>query len=558
MNLKHALLSLALLAGFSSTAASQDFPESLYTLPIQDAGRVKPLDTVARNTIRVLSSHEKIDGRPSLEVFLRIVFEPQESRAEKIVRIDHPKLKTFLGLDPEEKLFTWAQLPANERVFKLGIEQKLNSHDPHDKAFEEAFSQLYEKYQLRSRVEGGVGLDLVPDPRGAEYPWVTRDRLQGHADEAISKANDAWGAMRKAFVDRDLVELDAATRKFRNATTVMAKGGYPAQVDLDRELRYNRLMPFRWSWILYLCGFIAFAIGLALTKSKWLTVAGFAALGAGFVMHSYGFYLRTVILDRVPVSNMWESIIFVGWCTVVAALFVEARWRLRWVACLAALAGTGAMLVADLLPLAGSEMGMLNAVLRSNFWLTTHVLTIVASYGFFFLSAVLAHASLGTQMFRPKRWALIQTMDRVNYGFLRVGVLLLIAGTLLGGMWANESWGRFWGWDPKETWSAISCVVYLALMHARRSGWLREFGMATSSILAFVSVIMTWYGVNYVLGSGLHSYGGQGTSGAFWFFAYVIIELAYVGVGMFVHKRRQLVAQMAKSFGPQGSGASAH
>jgi ABC-type transport system involved in cytochrome c biogenesis permease subunit len=165
-------------------------------------------------------------------------------------------------------------------------------------------------------------------------------------------------------------------------------------------------------------------------------------------------------------------------------------------------------------------------VLRDNFWLTTHVLTITLSYAAFALALGIGHIALGKVIKggRPE-----PSLYNYLYRTLQVGVLLLATGTILGGVWANYSWGRFWDWDPKETWALITLLGYLIVLHGRIAGKWAGFGMAVGAVLAFQGVLMAWYGVNFVLGVGLHSY-GFGTGGLGWAVLFVAAEISFVSL----------------------------
>ncbi len=179
----------------------------------------------------------------------------------------------------------------------------------------------------------------------------------------------------------------------------------------------------------------------------------------------------------------------------------------------------------NLLPIE-SGMDVLVPVLRSNYWLTIHVMTIVASYGAFGLAMGLGHRHI--VLFLGKKMDIHATSQSINliYQTIQIGVLLLGAGTILGGVWANESWGRFWGWDPKETWALITFLAYLFIIHLKFSGKINHFWTAVSAILGFLFVLMTWYGVNFVLGRGLHSY-GSGSGGLAWIIYYLAAEALF-------------------------------
>ena len=241
---------------------------------------------------------------------------------------------------------------------------------------------------------------------------------------------------------------------------------------------------------------------------------GIGLLACTFCLHSFLLLSRWVILERPPVSNMVETVIYVPWVSVLLGLILSFNNR----ATLIAASLTAAALLATL-PISHLESGFENVqpVLNSQYWLTIHVLMVVGSYGAFFLAAVLAHLYL----FFPKQFA----------GTLRpllisvyCGTTLLIAGTILGGVWAAQSWGRFWDWDPKESWAFITCCAYLILIHAHRFRWIAERGLAMGAIAGILFVSFTWYGVNYILGTGLHSY-GFGSGGELLYFGFVVVEL---------------------------------
>jgi cytochrome c biogenesis factor len=140
----------------------------------------------------------------------------------------------------------------------------------------------------------------------------------------------------------------------------------------------------------------------------------------------------------------------------------------------------------------------------------------------------------------------IAGMNQLTYRAMQFGVVLLAAGTILGGIWADYSWGRFWGWDPKETWALIALLCYLAILHARYTGWIGQFGFAAWSVVAFLSVLMAWYGVNFILGAGLHSY-GFASGGFTWVAAFTGLQLAYVGLAWAAHRRTARAAALKRA-----------
>jgi ABC-type transport system involved in cytochrome c biogenesis permease subunit len=248
---------------------------------------------------------------------------------------------------------------------------------------------------------------------------------------------------------------------------------------------------------------------------RTLYFAGLISFAGALLWSSAGFYCRVTISGRPPVSNMYESVIWVGFMTGVFGLVLELFHRKGVLALAGSLVSTFGLVLADQLPMTlNPNIQPLQAVLRSNYWLVIHVLTIVSSYAAFALAWGLGNFNLALMLFRPGQRDLIKAMSYLCYRSIQIGVVLLAGGTLLGGFWAAESWGRFWGWDPKEVWALIALLCYVIPLHARMIGWVRDFGLAACSVVCFASIVMAWYGVNFVLGAGLHSYGFGGGNDA--------------------------------------------
>ena len=224
---------------------------------------------------------------------------------------------------------------------------------------------------------------------------------------------------------------------------------------------------------------------------------------------------------------MYESVVWVAFGGMLFALVFEAVYRVRiFAACASALAVV-CLILADNVPILDGSISPLVPVLRDNMWLTIHVLTITLGYAAFTLAMGIGHLNLGLYFFRPGEVVLFKNLSLFLYRALQVGTLFLAVGTLLGGVWASYSWGRFWGWDPKETWALIATLGYLAILHARMTGWIKGFGMAVGALLGYLLVLMAWYGVNFVLGTGLHSYGFG--SGGYWYVGgFVAFEMVVI------------------------------
>ena len=292
----------------------------------------------------------------------------------------------------------------------------------------------------------------------------------------------------------------------------------PSPELLNLELQYNHVQPFLWAWIVMLGG-AAFLIASMVLKSRVAYWLGLATYVGAMGLEGYGFYARMVLAGRPPVSNMYETLVWVAFMSAVFALVLEMVYRRKVIGLAGALVSTLALVLAAQLPVdLGVKISPIVPVLRSNYWLTIHVLTIVSSYAAGTLAWGLANIALGLLAFGSPSRELLRTLSQYTYRAIQIAVLLLAAGTFLGGWWAAESWGRFWGWDPKEVWALIALVCYVIPLHARYIGWVKDFGLAVSAVLCYAAIVMSWYGVNFVLAAGLHSYGfGSGPPwGVFW------------------------------------------
>ena len=224
---------------------------------------------------------------------------------------------------------------------------------------------------------------------------------------------------------------------------------------------------------------------------------------------------------------MYESLVFMGWGVLALGLVMGFLHRKRVFPAAASVLGLLSLVFAQNLPL-DSSINPLLPVLAHTYWLSLHVITVMISYSAFALAMGLGHVVLGVMVFKPGRTDLSGSLSRLIFKTTQVGLLFLAAGIVTGAIWANQSWGRYWGWDPKETWSLITFFIYLLLVHARFAGWLKDFGLALFSVLGFLGVLMTYYGVNFVLGTGLHSYGAA-EGGLLYVSLFVGLELLLVG-----------------------------
>ncbi len=301
---------------------------------------------------------------------------------------------------------------------------------------------------------------------------------------------------------------------------------YPSLMQLKMEEFYYRMPLIEVCIFLYLAVILLFSLAIGL-NNKTLTYAAIILLILTFAIHTFVLILRAYILQRPPVSNMFETVIYVPWIAVLASLVL--RFFLKSNLLLIASAIVSLALLAILkIANVNDSLENVQAVLDSQYWLIIHVLMIVGSYGVFALCCILGHLYLISYLLNRKETPLMAELGKAVLQSMYLGTALLIPGTILGGVWAAESWGRFWDWDPKESWAFISCCLYLIWIHAFTFQHIRYFGLSIGAVIGFQAISFTWYGVNYILGTGLHSY-GFGSGGESYYYAFLIAEALFLG-----------------------------
>ena len=346
-----------------------------------------------------------------------------------------------------------------------------------------------------------------PKDKNPDAPWTSL----ADGMTASSPESQAVYPMLKAYLDSDADTFKAKAAEARRAIESDTPHFEESEAKIKAEVFYNRLRPFLQAMIFYLCAGVLWLFAKAhpfpRRMAKFLTFAA-------FLMHATGFALRCYIAGRPPVTNMYESIIWVSLGVMVFASILYLKYRQVILISTATFLSGLSLFAADAAPLImDPTIRPLVPVLRSNYWLTIHVLTITLSYGAFMLAMGISNISLfqfrkkaqeGDPVANSQRIALL---NMLSYRALMFGTVLLAAGTILGGVWADYSWGRFWGWDPKEVWALIALLSYMAVLHGRYAGLVGVFAFPLWTVICFSTVVMAWYGVNFVLGVGLHSYG---------------------------------------------------
>ena len=257
------------------------------------------------------------------------------------------------------------------------------------------------------------------------------------------------------------------------------------------------------------------------------------AFAIPFLIQVAGFSARVYITGFAPVTNMYGTMLWVSLGVGLFAALLFLLYKNFHLTGLLWIGSSALLLLTESIPLVLSpDMDPIVAVLRSNFWLTIHVLTITISYAAFTIVMLMGNVALVRSILKMESRNFFDEYAIYAYRMIQLGVFLLTAGIILGGIWADYSWGRFWGWDPKETWALIADLGFLAILHARYVGWLDAFGLLAASASAYLLVVMAWYGVNFILAAGLHSYGfssgGAMAVGAFVALQVVLLIVAAV------------------------------
>ena len=521
------LLALSGVAGGQTVHAQQPCVSSQHAgkfgslVVLNPNGRLEPVNSYTSAILRKLYGADKLNGINSDQFFLNLLSFPDEWGAYPFIKVDNKELLQRFGRSG--KYIAWEDVFDSEGNYILTDEVNDIYAKPASerKRMDSDLLKLDESVNIVYRIMQHQLLPLFPDENDAQGKWYSAgDELnvfQGKDSLFVSKIMDWY-----------IYELGNGVRSgnWEEADKIVgmmnifqqAKSKTPA-IDNQRvkaELLYNQLNLFFWCRLAYLIlgGILLFiACGEIIADFKWgKKVCGIliALLVIAFLAHTSGVLLRWYISGRAPWANAYESMICTSWMLVGGGLLFARRFRI-----LPALAGLlgGIMLFVAGLNHLNPEITPLVPVLQS-YWLMSHVAIIMIGYVFFALCALtglfnLILMSLLSATNRVKLQFRIREFTLLNEMAMILGLFFMTAGTFLGAIWANVSWGRYWGWDPKETWALISIVVYALVLHIRFIPLLK--GKTTwcfnlLSVVAILSVIMTWFGVNYYL-SGLHSYG---------------------------------------------------
>ena len=500
---------------------------SFGSIPVMYEGRAMPLESLANNALTVIRGRASFPdankvSHPAIRWLADTMSDVPAANDYKIFRIDHPDIISQFGLNAEEKYFSVTDLRAHwdgiQKQFDMARDTDEKKRDLYQKKVMELGQHLILYMQVR---QISTMMIVPPDHDGGVWqPLSAKDgKLTPGAEKFVS--------IIQAYHDGQTREFNRLTAEYRASV----QSTVPNTVSrVEFETFFDRFAPFYRALFLYVAIFLVSIVSwLGFRRYLWPAALGMLIVTA--LLHTFGLGARVYLTERGPITNLYASAIFIGWAVVIFAIFLEAIYRNGMGASIASLIGFMTLLIAHYLGSDGDTMKPVVAVLATNFWLWTHVPCVVLGYSATFLSGMMAvaYVVLGvstTILSEPHRKALA----RMVYAITCFAIFFSFVGTILGGIWADYSWGRFWGWDPKEN-GAILIVLWNAIiLHARWGGLVRERGMMLLAIGGNIVTAWSWFGTN-LLGIGLHSYGfmdGAATTLVVW----ILVNVGLIGLGL--------------------------
>lgn len=498
---------------------SQEHTNLVSKLVVQDfRGRMKPMHTLDRELLRKFLGSESFEGQNADQVILSMYTNPENWYGVPIIKLGkHPKIAEVLGI-PNQSYASFKDFFLPDGSYKLrDFVAESNGKKPIDKGvFDKNLIKVDERVNVVNMVFSGSFLKVIPLENDANNTWVsTNNHMVQNADLTIAKQFFASykNALHQAVHDGNYALPNQIINELNTYQETYGKAVMPSETKLSAEIFLNNLKVFsRLAFFNFFLGllflglmfFNVFKPNVNITKiQKTLTLFFVVSL----VFHGVGLALRWYVSGRAPWSNGYESMIYIAFTSALAG-FIFARKSLGATAATLVLSGT--VLLIALLSYLDPEITPLVPVLNS-YWLTIHVSLEAGSYGFLLLGGIIGFINLvligiAQEKSKNRILGMVKEMSFISEMTLIGGLVMLSIGTYLGGVWANESWGRYWGWDAKETWALVSILVYAFILHMRLIPGLRGFfAFNFASLFGLSSIIMTYFGVNYYL-SGLHSY----------------------------------------------------
>lgn len=508
---------------------------------VQDQmGRKKPVNTLSGELLRKLFGKDVYQGQNSDQVLLSMTIQPELWADEDMIKIGHQELKEMLKVEKYASFNDFFNPEDGNYILGKFIEEANRTPAAAQSKFQKDVIKVDERVSIMYMIFNGNLLKIFPKKDDPNKKWYTPGEAAGvdFGEEPNLLVHNfmQWyvGNINKAFETNDWKEADLSLEGLDAYQRAFGKELIPPESKIKAELLYNKINVFSKliSWY-GLIGFILlilliFQVFRPAINLRWPINIGIFLVIIGFLAHTTGLGLRWYISGNAPWSNGYESVIYIAWATILAGLIYARKSPIS----LAATSIMGAwILIVSMMSWADPQITNLVPVLKS-YWLTIHVSVIAGSYGFFAIASIIALINLILMILRNKKSGsdrvllTIKELSAVIESALIIGLFLLTIGTFLGGVWANESWGRYWGWDAKESWSMVSIMVYSFIAHMRMIPSMRSlFAFNFAAFIGFATILMTYFGVNFYL-SGLHSYAaGDPVPIPTWVFVMTIIAI---------------------------------
>ena len=503
-------------------AYDADHAEKFGSLVVQDhQGRMKPVDTVAQEVIAKLSGKSSIYGLKPTQILLGMTMQPALYQTIPMIKIGHKKIALALGLPEDTHFAKFLDFFSTDNFsYKLfTIVTEASKKKPLEKTqFDKELMKIDERVNVAYVSYQGSMLAMYPKPNDANNKWVApMNAIKEFSPENQKPVKLTISAYFSAIEDGlktgNWAKADIALNAISKHQQYYGKAVIPSKSHIDMEIKYNKfglfgkLVPLYLLLGLLLLIFAFINVIKPAFSMKWIMRGAWSLFLFGFILHIIGLGIRWYIAGHAPWSNAYESIITIAATTMFAGVILARRSPF-------ALAGAGILAGVTMgvahMSFLNPEITTLVPVLKS-YWLMIHVATIISGDGFLGLGSILSLLVLVLYLLRGKDGHTnidrsIKELTNLSEMALIIGLILLTVGNFLGGVWANESWGRYWGWDSKETWAAVSILVYATVLHLRFIPSLKSnFTYNIAATWAYSAVLMTYFGVNYYL-SGLHSY----------------------------------------------------
>ncbi|MCG8306027.1 MAG: cytochrome c biogenesis protein CcsA [Cytophagales bacterium] len=515
---------LVFVASINSVAQGQNelsksHAEEFGKLLLQNKdGRIIPINTLASQVLVKIYKKSNFKGLSADQVFLGMTISPAHWQGKKMIKVGDPALQRILGVSGKFASYSDFFDEMGHYKLKEQIDEAYAKKPALRNMLDKELIYADERINVCYMVYSGSLLKILPIPNDKNNTWMSPMDKKSivdnrHAIDAVHLFSDYSNNLNAAIASGNYMDAEVSLQKIKDYQSREGIAIIPSSTKTNMEVFYNKINIFKNLFpVFMMLGIALFAflftqIFKPSLEFKWIIriLVGISVMA--FAAQTFGLGLRWYIAGRAPWSNGYESMIYISWATMLAGfIFMRKSPIILSVTCLLA----GVTLLTAHMSWLNPEITNLVPVLKS-YWLTIHVSTITASYGFLALGGLTGFLNLVIMIFRNK-----SNLERINLTLkelsyiielsLTVGLILLVIGNFLGGIWANESWGRYWGWDPKETWSLVTIIVYSFILHMRLVPGLRStFSFNFLSMFGFGSVLMTYFGVNYYL-SGLHSY----------------------------------------------------